>query len=128
VLTRGTAREAKALKIDFPVSGKTGTTNGNRDSWFVSYTPDVVCAVWVGYDSGADTGLTGAAGALRINARFLHALYSQSGPQPVAAPDGIETAVIDPDSGYLATTLCPQTFQEAYLTGTRPGKHAPTIR
>ena len=125
VLTRGTAREAKALKINFPVSGKTGTTNGNRDSWFVSYTPDVVCAVWVGYDSGADTGLTGAAGALRINARFLHTLYSQSGPQPVAAPDGIETAVIDPDSGYLATTLCPQTFQEAYLTGTAPGETCP---
>jgi penicillin-binding protein 1B len=79
----------------------------------------------VGYDSGADTGLTGAAGALRINARFLHALYSQSAPPAVAAPDGIETAVIDPDSGYLATTLCPQTFQEAYLTGTAPGETCP---
>ncbi|MEN6467491.1 MAG: PBP1A family penicillin-binding protein [Smithella sp.] len=125
VLTRGTAREAKALRINFPVSGKTGTTNGNRDSWFVSYTPDVVCAVWVGYDSGADTGLTGAAGALRINARFLSALYSQAGPQAAPAPEGIETAVIDPVSGYLATTLCPKTLQEAYLTGTAPKETCP---
>lgn len=125
VLTRGTAKEAKALKIDFPVSGKTGTTNGNRDSWFVSYTPDVVCAVWVGYDSGADTGLTGAAGALRINARFLRALYSQAGPSAVIAPEGIETAVIDPVSGYLATASCPKTFKEAYLVGTAPKETCP---
>ena len=60
VLERGTAKSAKTLGIYFPASGKTGTTDGNRDSWFVGYTPDVVCAVWVGYDSGADTGLTGA--------------------------------------------------------------------
>jgi penicillin-binding protein 1B len=128
VLTRGTAKEAKSLKINFPVSGKTGTTNGNRDSWFVSYTPDVVCAVWVGYDSGADTGLTGAAGALRINARFLRAFYSQSGPPAVNVPAGIETALIDPASGYLATVLCPQTFREAYIKGTAPTETCPDHR
>ncbi|MEE9911832.1 MAG: PBP1A family penicillin-binding protein [Deltaproteobacteria bacterium] len=125
VLTRGTARDAKALKIDFPVSGKTGTTNGNRDSWFVFFTPDVVCAVWVGYDTGADTGLTGATGALRISARFLRSLYSRSRPPVVPVPDGIEVALIDPASGYRATVLCPQTFQEAYLTGTAPRETCP---
>lgn len=125
VLERGTAREAKSLHLDFPVSGKTGTTNGNRDSWFVGYTPDIVCAVWVGYDSGADTGLTGAAGALRIFARFMRSFYSQSGPPAVAVPEGIERAVIDPESGYLATSLCPRTFQEAYLRGTAPRETCP---
>ena len=125
VLERGTAKEAKALKINFPVSGKTGTTNGNRDSWFVSFTPDVVFAVWVGYDSGADSGLTGAQGALRISARFLSAIYSQSGPPAVVMPQGIERAVIDLKSGYLATPLCPQTIKEAYLTGTAPKEHCP---
>ncbi|PKN19694.1 MAG: hypothetical protein CVU71_04790 [Deltaproteobacteria bacterium HGW-Deltaproteobacteria-6] len=125
VLERGTAKEAKSLNINFPVSGKTGTTNGNRDSWFVSYTPDIVCAVWVGYDSGADTGLTGAAGALRINARFLRALYSQAGPSAVVVPEGIETAVIDPVSGYLVTASCPKTFKEAYLAGTEPKEICP---
>ncbi|MRR15523.1 MAG: PBP1A family penicillin-binding protein [Deltaproteobacteria bacterium] len=125
VLTRGTAKEARALNINFPVSGKTGTTNGNRDSWFVAYTPDIVCAVWVGYDSGADTGLTGAAGALRINARFLRAFYSQAGPRPLSAPPGIETALVDPESGYLATVLCPHTFREAYLAGTAPKETCP---
>ena len=125
VLTRGTAKEEKSLNIDFPASGKTGTTNGNKDSWFVGYTPDVVCAVWVGYDSGADTGLTGAQGALHIWSRFMRSLYSQSGPLAVIPPKGIETAVIDPKSGYLATDLCPQTLHEAYLTGTAPKKTCP---
>jgi len=125
VLERGTAKSAKTLGIYFPASGKTGTTDGNRDSWFVGYTPDVVCAVWVGYDSGADTGLTGARGALHIWTRFLRALYPQSGPPALTRPEGVETAVIDPESGYLATALCPQTLQEAYLTGTAPKETCP---
>jgi len=125
VLTRGTAKEAKSLNINFPASGKTGTTNGNKDSWFVGFTQDIVCAVWVGYDSGADTGLTGADGALHIWTRFMRGLYSQSGPLAVIPPKGIETAVIDPKSGYLATDLCPQTLHEAYLTGTAPKKTCP---
>lgn len=125
VLDRGTAKEAKAMGIYFPASGKTGTTNGNRDSWFVGFTGDVVCAVWVGYDSGADTGLTGAEGALPIWTRFMRSLYPQSGPTPITRPEGVETAIIDPESGYLATTICPQTLQEAYLTGTAPKETCP---
>jgi len=125
VLERGTARSAKALGIYFPASGKTGTTDGNRDSWFVGFTPDVVCAVWVGYDSGADTGLTGAQGALQIWARFLRALYPHAGPPPPTRPQGVEIAAIDPASGYLATASCPQALPEAYLTGTAPKETCP---
>ena len=125
VLERGTAKSAKEMGIYFPAAGKTGTTDGNRDSWFVGYTPDVVCAVWVGYDSGADTGLTGARGALRIWARFLRSLYPAAGPVALVAPEGVETAEIDPESGYLATSACPQTFREAYLAGTAPKDPCP---
>ncbi len=125
VLERGTGKSAKMLGIYFPASGKTGTTDGTRDSWFVGYTPNVVCAVWVGYDSGADTGLTGARGALRIWARFLRALYPQSGPPAWTRPEGVETAVIDAESGCLATTSCLQTLREAYLTGTAPKETCP---
>jgi penicillin-binding protein 1B len=125
VLKRGTAAEAKSLGIDFPASGKTGTTDNNRDSWFVGFTRDMVCAVWVGYDAGADTGLTGADGALHIWSRFMRSLYSQSGPLAVIPPKGIETAVIDPKSGYLATASCPKKLQEAFMTGTAPKKTCP---
>jgi penicillin-binding protein 1B len=125
VLERGTARTAKGMGIFFPASGKTGTTDGNRDSWFVGFTPDVVCAVWVGYDSGADTGLPGAKGALPIWARFVRALYPAGGPATPPPPEGIETAEIDPDSGFLATTACPRALREAYLSGTAPKEPCP---
>jgi penicillin-binding protein 1B len=125
VLARGTAGEAKSLGINFPAAGKTGTTNGNKDSWFVGFSGDVVCAVWVGYDSGADTGLTGAEGALRIWSRFMKSVYSQAGPLDIVPPEGIETAVIDPQSGYLATKSCPQKLKESYLAGTAPKKTCP---
>lgn len=121
VLERGTAKSARALGVYFPAAGKTGTTDRNRDSWFVGFTPDVVCAVWVGYDSGADTGLPGARGALPIWARFLRTLYPYSGPAaPPPPPAGIVTAGIDPESGFLSTAACPQEVQESYLEGTAP--------
>ena len=125
VLERGTAKAARSLGIYFPASGKTGTTDRNRDSWFVGFTPDVVCAVWVGYDSGADTGLTGARGALPIWARFVRALYPYSGPVPRPPPEGIESAGIDPESGFLATSNCPQEIREEYLAGTAPKEACP---
>jgi len=125
VLERGTAKSAKALGVYFPASGKTGTTDGSRDSWFAGYTPDVVCVVWVGYDSGGDTGLTGAQGALAIWARFLRALYPSAGPVVLVPPGGIVTAEIDPESGFLATSACPQVFREAYLEGTAPKETCP---
>lgn len=125
VLTRGTAKDAAKLGINFPASGKTGTTNGNRDSWFVGFTPDIVCAVWVGYDVGKDTGLTGAQGALRIWARFMRTMYSKARPSAMSVPEGIETAMIDPESGYLVTTACPQKIKEAYLAGTAPKESCP---
>ncbi len=122
---RGTARAARNSGIGFPVSGKTGTTDDNRDSWFVGYTPEIVCAVWVGTDSGRDTGLSGAAGALRIWTRFMKALYSAAGPRARAVPQGVVTAVIDPVSGYLATYACPEQFTEAFIEGTAPKETCP---
>jgi penicillin-binding protein 1B len=125
VFDRGTARAARAAGILFPVSGKTGTTDEYRYSWFVGYTPEVVCAVWVGTDSGRDTGLSGAAGALRIWTRFMKALYPASGPRALAVPPGVVTAVIDPASGYLATSACPEQFTEAFIEGTAPKETCP---
>ena len=125
VLERGTAKGARALGVYFPAAGKTGTTDRNRDSWFAGFTPDVVCVVWVGYDSGVDTGLPGARGALPIWARFVRALYPNSGPVGLGPPEGIETAQIDPESGFLATSACPTQIPEAYLLGTAPKEMCP---
>jgi penicillin-binding protein 1B len=49
VIQRGTARKAKVLGLQGTIAGKTGTTNGYRDAWFVGYTADLVIGVWVGF-------------------------------------------------------------------------------
>lgn len=125
VFDRGTARFARDAGIYFPAAGKTGTSDDYRDSWFAGYTPEIACAVWVGYDSGRPTGLTGAAGALRIWTRFMRSIYRAAGPKEFAVPQGIATAVIDPESGFLATSACPQAFEEAFLENLVPTESCP---
>ncbi|MCL2103087.1 MAG: penicillin-binding transpeptidase domain-containing protein, partial [Syntrophorhabdaceae bacterium] len=124
-IERGTGRSARALGIHFPASGKTGTTNDNRDSWFVGFTPDIVCAVWIGYDSEIDTKLTGARGALRIWARFMRSVYPEAPPTVLNPPEGVTFHEIDPASGFLATSECPKKFREAYMVETAPKDPCP---
>ena len=69
VVNRGTAAKVRARGLKGTLAGKTGTS---RDGWFAGYTPNLVCAVWVGFDDGSQLGLTGANSALPIWAG-LHA-------------------------------------------------------
>ena len=75
VVRSGTAR---ALAREFPKSlalaGKTGTTDGYRDSWFVGYAGNILAVVWLGLDNNEPTGLTGASGALKVWARLMRQL------------------------------------------------------
>ena len=54
VIERGTAKKLKSLKV--PIAGKTGTTNDNKDAWFIGYTPNIVIGVFVGYDKPKSLG------------------------------------------------------------------------
>jgi penicillin-binding protein 1B len=125
VLDRGTGRAARLAGIDFPAAGKTGTTDAYRDSWFAGYTPDLVCVVWVGRDTGGPTGLTGASGALRIWTKFMKSVYPGGSRSSFRVPTGVTMAEIDPESGYLATSACPQTFPEAFPDDMVPGETCP---
>jgi penicillin-binding protein 1A len=63
VIKRGTA--AKAARMPYYLAGKTGTTNDFRDAWFIGFSPNLLCAVWVGYDkethlAGRESGATAA--------------------------------------------------------------------
>jgi penicillin-binding protein 1A len=60
VIEEGTGRSAKGLKI--PAAGKTGTTDRNRDAWFIGYTPEIVAGVWVGHDQKDSLGKGGTGG------------------------------------------------------------------
>jgi membrane carboxypeptidase/penicillin-binding protein len=107
VTRRGTAGRAKASFKNVAIAGKTGTS---RDGWFVGYTRNLVCAVWIGYDDNEQLGLTGAEAALPAWIAFMKdalALRPSLGGATFSKPPGIATVRIDPETGFLAGPDCP---------------------
>jgi len=108
VIDHGTARAARGQIRNSVVAGKTGTS---RDGWFVGYTPNLVCAVWIGFDDNKQLGLTGAEAALPVWTEFMKAavdLRPELGGKSFEQPAGITIVEIDPDTEELATGKCPQ--------------------
>ncbi len=104
VTARGTAREAQARFGATVVAGKTGTSSDTKDSWFAGFTGSYVAVAWVGYDDNRTTGLTGAAGALKVWIDALAPLKSSSF-EPVA-PESVEERWIGFDDGLETTPAC----------------------
>jgi penicillin-binding protein 1B len=107
VINRGTARRARGSLKGVAIAGKTGTS---RDGWFVGYTPNLVCAVWIGYDDNKQLGLTGAEAALPAWIDFMKeavAMRPSLGGSAFVKPTGVVTVKIDPESGLLAGPDCP---------------------
>ncbi|MGA9527644.1 MAG: PBP1A family penicillin-binding protein [Terriglobales bacterium] len=80
VVQHGTA--VAAAKMPYPIAGKTGTTNDFTDAWFVGFSPNLTCAVWVGYDEKKSLGEkeTGARAALPIWMQFMNAALAGKDP------------------------------------------------
>jgi len=105
VVQQGTARALKKrLPRGLTVAGKTGTTNGQRDSWFAGFSGDKVLVVWVGRDDNGPTKLTGASGALRIWNDIMTTIENR--PLPEFRPEGVTEVRVDPLTGLLAGTRC----------------------
>ncbi|MFP4155147.1 MAG: penicillin-binding protein 1B [Halothiobacillaceae bacterium] len=105
-VSEGTGRAAyRTLDPSLEIAGKTGTTNGSRDSWFAGFTGDKLGVVWVGRDDNGPTGLTGASGALPVWVETFSGLDLQPGSMP--APAGIGWARIDPEHGVTVPDDCP---------------------
>ncbi|MBN3556454.1 penicillin-binding protein [Fictibacillus nanhaiensis] len=112
VLSSGTASGVpRKLAFQSDWAGKTGTTNGDKDSWFVASNPNVTFGVWIGYDTPADlAGNTGQRNQT-IWAQLINAAYKNS-PQLVdpdkqfAMPSGIVRREICGISGKLPSDLC----------------------
>ena len=112
---RGTGQHAK---IGRPVAGKTGTTEGNHDAWFVGYTPELVAAVWVGFPEGniamvaphTEYTITGGTWPARIWSRFaISALEGVSYSQLETTSNAeLVTVRLDTSTGFLAGPLCPR--------------------
>ncbi len=119
VVDRGTGAKARAWGVQGPVAGKTGTTDGYRDAWFIGYTPDIAIGVWVGFDDERPIKLTGAQAALPIWSELAVRLISRES-RDFETPAGVVQRKIDPKSGQLATSQCPEKRLEFFIAGTEP--------
>ena len=119
VVRRGTAAKAKILGLTGAIAGKTGTTDGYRDAWFVGYTSDLVIGVWVGFDDERAVRLTGSQAALPIWMDIARRILPEQAA-PFSAPAGVVARAIDPKTGQLATSQCPERVEEVFIEGTEP--------
>jgi penicillin-binding protein 1A len=118
VVQRGTGTRA-AQGLNRPVAGKTGTTNDYIDNWFVGFTPDLVVAVWMGFDEPKTlgNGETGGGNAAPIFREVLAAGLRGEAAVPFRAPPGIALVRLQTDSG--------QTITEAFRPGTENAARPP---
>jgi len=109
-----------------PACGKTGTTDDQYDAWFVGYTPQVACAVWVGNDT--PSRLPGYGGTLAgpIWANFMAAAHEGLPVLDFPEPAGIVHLTICTETGLLPNPTCPTT-EEIFIAGTEPKEVDPTI-
>jgi penicillin-binding protein 1A len=120
VVQRGTATALKALNK--PIAGKTGTTNDEKDAWFVGYSPDLLCGLYVGYDKprALGKGMTGGHFAAPIFGEFMKVALADKPPVPFRVPPGIKLIRIDRKSGLRASGEGGGTILEAFKPGTAP--------
>ncbi len=128
VIDQGTGRIIRRLGFTYPAAGKTGTTNDNVDAWFIGYTPDLTCGVWVGYDQRESLGKkqTGGEAAAPIWAEFMKAATEGKPSKDFEPPKGGEADLVHKkicmDSGLLATARCPKVRDEVFRKETAPTK------
>jgi penicillin-binding protein 1B len=127
-INRGTGAGARARGFTAPAAGKTGTS---RDAWFIGFTSNLLCVVWVGFDDGRDLGLPGAAAALPIWTAFMTravAMPAYRNVEEFIAPEGIVSVPLDPETLSVATPDCPEARVEKFIVGTEPRELCPRHR
>ena len=118
VILRGTGRRIKEL--DTPLGGKTGTTNDNKDAWFVGFSPDLAVGVYVGFDQPKSLGYkqTGSAVAVPIFKEFMKEAKVNPSKIPFRVPSGISFVKIDPNTGLVSKNS--KGIFEPFIIGTEP--------
>ena len=133
VVRRGTGARVRGVGFRGPAAGKTGTTNDRYDTWFVGFTPEMVGAVWIGFDQPKTIvpGATGGRLAAPVWGRMMRRV-SQGRPAPPEwrVPSDVVARQIDPTSGLLLASGC-EPFgaapaQEVFLLGTEPRTVCPS--
>lgn len=115
VIWKGTGRRARALKRQ-DIGGKTGTTNDNKDAWFMGFNPDVLTGVWVGMDNYSTLGRWeyGANAALPIWLEYMQTALAGLPETKLPQPDGLVILKISPETGKLARPDDPNAIFEIF--------------
>jgi len=125
VVQRGTA--AASASLEWPLGGKTGTTNDYTDAWFIGFDPDITIGVWVGYNDKKPLGPaeTGAQAALPIWMDVMRAHIAahadRQNPPAFEPPGNIVFVTVDRATGMPVTAETPGAITEAFIAGTEPG-------
>jgi penicillin-binding protein 1A len=120
VVASGTGYRASV--IGRPVAGKTGTTNGAKDAWFIGYIPQLVTGVWVGYDQERSLGGGGTGGqaAAPIWGDFMQKAVMSLPTEDFTAPENVSFVLINPRTGKLAKEGVAGAVMECFIKGTEP--------
>ncbi|HEY8441675.1 MAG TPA: penicillin-binding protein 1A [Xanthobacteraceae bacterium] len=120
VVQRGTATVVK--EVGKPIAGKTGTTNDEKDAWFIGFSPDLVVGVYIGFDKPRHLGhgMTGGGLAAPIVKDFMKVALADKAAVPFRVPAGIKLIRIDPKTGMRAGPGDQRVILEAFKPGTAP--------
>jgi penicillin-binding protein 1A len=120
VIQRGTAKSLQ--KLGRPIAGKTGTTNEEKDAWFIGYAPDLVVGVFVGYDTPKPMGKfqTGGKVAAPIFGAVINEALADTPPAPFRIPPGLKLVRVDLRTGLRASADDPNSIMEAFKPGEEP--------
>lgn len=120
VVQRGTATVVKELGV--PVAGKTGTTNDEKDSWFVGYTPDLVTGIYLGYDNPTPMGhgASGGGFAAPVFVDFMKQALAGKPAVDFRIPDGMTQIAVNRKTGMATSSEGSDAVIEAFKPGTGP--------
>jgi penicillin-binding protein 1A len=127
VVQEGTATVLKKMVGRPDIAGKTGTTNDTIDAWFVGFSPDYTCGVWVGFDDEQSLGdaETGGKAAAPIWGYFMKDVLAKAPIKEFPAPRSIEYRRIDSRTGLVTTAS--NGFLEVFKVGSGPGDVEPSL-
>ncbi len=117
VVSKGTGARAKVRNQ--ATAGKTGTTNDEKDVWFVGFTPYYTGAVWIGEDIPKDLNMTSDVPSA-LWGKIMNKVHAGLASKNFVMPSGIVGLSICDESGEQATEYCTRVRKEYFVSGTTP--------
>ena len=119
VTTRGTGTGASVSGVF--TGGKTGTTNSNKDRWFVGFTPNYVAGVWMGYD--IPKSMSGSNFCTSVFRKVMTEVHKNVEEKTISVPDGVIRRTVCQETGRIASEGCTATVTDYFKDGTQPMRY-----